>query len=226
MKPAQAVQAGFSLVEMLVSLVVLALAAVLLTNGIGWVGRSLDLAHQGDARVDSIATAQFLLRQRLAASQPVQDIQAGAGNLDFVGLDNHIDFIAEPEDQAAPDAYQYYRIARDPDGDLTLFSVSTLDPKVDFHNAATVGWTAHPLVKGTAAIEIRYLGRSPFAPRDGLVWQDNWTHRTSMPLLVRVRVSFPEGDIRVWPDLIVHPRAAVQDTCPPEGCPAAKAGTT
>ena len=208
--------AGFSLIEMLVSLVVLGVTALLFAGGIGRVGQGLSLANQTDARVDLVATAQFVLRQRLAGIQPVIETQSGGANLDFAGLDNRVDFIAGPADQAAPDALYYYRIARDPDGDLALFSVSTLDSRVDVHNPATVGWTAHPLVPGTAGIEIRYLGRSPYAPAQGLVWQDNWAHRDTLPQLVRVRVSFPVGDARMWPDLIVHPRATTADTCPPD----------
>jgi general secretion pathway protein J len=211
--------AGFSLVEMLVSLVVVGLAAVLLAAGIGRIGLSINQANRGDSHIDTIATAQFTLRQRLAGIQPVFDPQAGATIIDFAGLDTRVDFIADPADHDAPDALHYYRIARDPDGDLMLFSINTLDQRADVHNPATVGWTAHPLVQGTAAIEIRYLGRSSFAPGQGLVWQDNWTHRGQLPQLVRVRVSFPQGDPRSWPDLIVHPRAAVPDACPPEATP-------
>lgn len=217
--------AGFSLVEMLVGLAVLGLAAVLMAAGIGRVGLGLDLARRGDSRLDAIASAQFVLRERLAGIQPVPENQAVVTSLDFVGLDRRVDFIAAAPDALAPDAMHFYRIARDPDGDLTLFDVSTLDQRVDAHNQSTAGWTAHPLVSGTTDIEIRYLGRSTFAPEQGLVWQSNWTHRADLPLLVRVRVSFADGDPRVWPDLIVHPRAAVPDDCPPDARPGG-CGTT
>ncbi|WP_353229026.1 prepilin-type N-terminal cleavage/methylation domain-containing protein [Novosphingobium sp.] len=206
--------AGFSLIEMLVSLVVLGVTALLFAGGIGRVGQGLSLANQTDARVDLVATAQFVLRQRLAGIQPVPETQTGNNSIDFVGLDGRVDFIADPADHDAPDALYYYRIARDPDGDLVLFSVNTLDQRIDVHNPATVGWTAHPLVPGTAGIEIRYLGRLSAGSTPGLMWQDNWTHRDTLPQLVRVRVSFPVGDTRVWPDLIVHPRATTADTCP------------
>ncbi len=222
--------AGFSLIEMLVSLVVLSLAAVLLAAGIGRIGLSLNLARQDDSRVETIATAQFVLRLRLANAEPVEDIQAGSGSLDFVGLDNRVDFIAEPADRAAPEALQYYRIARDPNGDLALFTVSTLDARVDFHNPATVGWVAQPLVSRTAGLEISYLGRSTYTPSLGPVWQDSWTRRSDLPMLVRIHVSFAQGDPRTWPDLVVHPRAAIPDPCPPEAlsdnCRKAQAGDT
>ncbi|WP_420383915.1 PulJ/GspJ family protein [Novosphingobium sp.] len=205
--------AGFSLIEMLVSLAVLGIAAALLATGIGRIGLSLDLADKGDSRVDTVATAQFVLRHRLASAVPVADAQAGAGTIDFAGLDNRVDFLAEPAEGDRPDALHYFRIARDPGGDLTLFSANSLDQRVDAHNAATVGWTARPLVSGTAAIEIRYLGQNAYAPAQGLVWQDNWSHRATLPQLVRVRVSFPPGDPRTWPDLIVRPHGTVADPC-------------
>lgn len=216
--------AGFSLIEMLVSLVVLGLAAVLLTIGIERIGLSFEIANRQDNSTGQIANAQFLLRQRLAGIQPLADT-SGTGSLDFVGLDNRVDFIAEAADRAAPDALQYYRIARDPDGDLMLLSASTLDQRVDPHNPANLGWTAFPLLSGTAGIEIRYLAP---APGHGLVWQDRWARQTSLPALVRVRISFPQGDPRAWPDLIVHPRGTVTEKCPlgsiSEECRKAQAG--
>lgn len=221
--------AGFSLIEMLVSLVIFSLAAVLLAAGIGRIGQVLNFARHSDSQVEAIAAAQFELRQRLVTTQPVIDIQT-TSTLDFVGLDNRVDFIAQPVDKNAPDALHFYRIARDPNGDLTLFSVSTLDSRVDFHNPATVGWEAHPLVNGTTGIEFQYYGRSTYAPRQGLVWQSDWIRRSDLPLLIRIRVSFAQGDPRSWPDLVVHPRAALSNDCPPEAqsvaCQKAQAGDT
>ena len=48
---------GFSLIELLVALVVLGLAAVVMTVGVGRIGMSLNLANRGDDRLDSIAAA-------------------------------------------------------------------------------------------------------------------------------------------------------------------------
>jgi general secretion pathway protein J len=219
--------AGFSLVEMLVSLVVLGLAAVLLGGGIGQVRRGLDLASHGDERVDSVAAAQFLLRQRLAAMQPTSSADT---DVEFAGLGEYVNFVGNPASRNAPDALQNYRLARDPDGDLVLFSLSTLDQRSDSSSRATVGWAAQPLLHRTEGLEIRYLGRSSFAPADGLVWQDNWTHRSVLPMLIRVRVTFPPGDSRAWPDLIVRPRGAVpaavgcSPVSNPKGCPRVLAG--
>lgn len=207
---------GFSLTEMLVALVIVGLAALLFAGGIGRAGLVLDLAQRNDVRIDAVASAQFTMRQRLANAMPLRESGTGSTPIDFAGLGDRVDFIAEPADRDAPDALYYYRIARDPDGDLALYSTSTLNPRIDAHNAATLGWTAYPLVHNTAAIALSYLGRSTFAPRQGLVWQDNWAHRTDLPVAVRIRVAFPEGDPRNWPEMVVRLRAATQTPCPPE----------
>ena len=217
---------GFSLIELLVALVVLGLAAVVMTVGVGRIGMSLNLANRGDDRLDSIAAAQLVLRQRLAAADPIADQSAGSGFLDFGGVDTDVEFVGEPEARAAPDALQRYRIARDPDGDLVLLRVSTLDERFDANGLGAIGWASSPLVHGTARLEVRYYGASIGNPALKL-WQNNWTHRETLPMLVALRVTFPAGDGRVWPDLIVHPRAAVPVPCHEEagtvGCAHVKA---
>jgi prepilin-type N-terminal cleavage/methylation domain-containing protein len=36
-------------------------------------------------------------------------------------------------------------------------------------------------------------------------WHESWPERAPMPLLVRVRLAFPSGDARRWPELLVMP---------------------
>ena len=52
------------------------------------------------------------------------------------------------------------------------------------------------LLRGLARLEIAYL--------DGSTWRDAWAERR-LPELVRVRLSFPAGDARRWPDVVAAP---------------------
>jgi general secretion pathway protein J len=206
---------GFSLVEMLVALGVLGLAMVLLAGMIGQVGYGLTIWDRDDTQLADVAAAQFTLRQRLGAMQPVRDIQAGGDAIDAGGHGESVDFVAPAPDRDAPDALRRYRLARDAAGNLTLFSLSTLDARVDAHALSTAGWQPEPLMAGIARLEIRYWGRDPIAPTArSTAWQADWTRRTALPMLVMIRVSFPDGDRRAWPDLVIHPRAAVPEACP------------
>ncbi len=206
--------AGFSLIEMLVSLAVMGMAALLLAAGIGRVGLGFSVANRATNRLDGIATAQFLLRHRLADVAPVGDSQVAGKALDFIGQAESVDFIGNVADRAAPDALQHYRLQRDPDGDLVLLSLSSLDARIDPRSRKSDGWTLLSLLTGTTRLSIRYLGQDPAVAEHHAVWQANWSHRDSLPMLVRISIDFAAGDKRNWPDLMVHPRAATPEMCP------------
>jgi general secretion pathway protein J len=218
--------AGFSLAEMLVALAVVALGALLLTGTIGQIGYGLAVWDRNDAQTAQIAAAQFTLRERLAAMQPLRDVQGGGTLVDVSGRNEAFDFIAPAPDRDAPDALRRYRLQRDAAGNLVLFSLSSLDVRTDAHAQTTQGWAPEPLLRGVGRIEIRYWGRDPGSLVPVAAWQGYWTHRSALPMLVRISVRFPEGDTRVWPDLVVHPRAAIPEPCPqdtPCGAAGAKA---
>jgi general secretion pathway protein J len=218
--------AGFSLVEMLVALAVVALGALLLTGTIGQLGQGLAVWDHADAQVAQVAAAQFTLRERLAAMQPLRDVQGGGTLLDVSGRSEAFDFTAPAPDRDAPDALRRYRLQRDGAGNLVLFSLSSLDARTDAHGQSTQGWAPEPLLRGVSRVEIRYWGRDPASLVPVAAWQGYWTHRSALPMLVRISVRFPDGDTRVWPDLLVHPRAAIPEPCPeatPCAAPGAKA---
>jgi general secretion pathway protein J len=210
-KPASA---GFSLTEMLVALGVVALGALLLAGTIGRMGYGLTIWDRADTRDTEIANAQFTLRQRLSAMQPLRDVQSGHNAVDVAGRTEVLDFAAPAPDRDGPDALRRYRLQRDAQGNLVLFSLSTLDARVDAHGLSTQGWVPELLIGSIARVDIRYWGRDPASATRVSAWQGYWTRRTALPMLVRITVRFPDGDPRVWPDLVVHPRAAIAEPCP------------
>jgi general secretion pathway protein J len=190
----------------------------------------MDIAGRSENRLDALATAQFVLRQRLALIQPVGDPQASGKAIDFNGQAESLDFIGPAADRAAPNALQHYRLLRDPDGDLVLLSLSTLDARIDPRSRQSQGWASVTLMPWTTRLAIRYLGQNPQVAEQHAVWQANWSHRASLPLLVRISIEFAASDRRSWPDLIVHPRAATPEPCARDavtgGCAAVGAGSS
>ena len=71
--------------------------------------------------------------------------------------------------------------------------------------------TRSRLIANVESVELAYFGkdRSDKAP----VWHDQWKDQIALPQLVRVRVRFPSGDPRPWPDLVVAPRIAADVGC-------------
>lgn len=209
----QARERGFSLVEMLVALAVTGFTALLLATA---VGRIEGVVHTGRASTHALAEisgAQLTLRERLERILPAPDPQNPGSALDFRGQGSVMDWVGTPVDAAAPDALWRYRLVRSADGRVALYHRSSLDPAADDHATSLAGWSAIPLLNGTADLELAYFGAAS-SPGAGRAWQQNWSTRRSLPLLVRVIVRFPDGDRRPWVDLVVHPRAVSPDDCP------------
>ncbi|MBK8175514.1 MAG: prepilin-type N-terminal cleavage/methylation domain-containing protein [Rhodospirillales bacterium] len=59
------------------------------------------------------------------------------------------------------------------------------------------------LLDHLASIEFSYFGE--FGEEKAMQWYDRWLDANRMPLLIRLRVTFPPKDQRVWPDFIVAP---------------------
>jgi len=203
-------QAGFTLVEMLVSLAIIGMVAVLLALGIGRMGLDLQHSARADRELDQIATAQFTLRHRIERAYPAKDRQTG-NTVDFGGEAKSLDFLGTAPDSKGPDALHRYRLKLAQDGTLMLYHITSLTNAVDPRQPATLGWQATALVSNVANLSLSYFG--PRTNGNGSGWQPDWSHRPTLPTLVRVRVELARAGLRGWPDLVIHPRAANGDIC-------------
>ncbi len=212
-------QAGFTLIEMLVSLSVTALVATVLMIGIGRMDLRERLTGAKDAQIDEIAAAQFTLRRRIAQIYPAINPQTG-NTIDFAGTEFGVEFAGEPPDNAAPDALQRYRLRLDRGGNLMLYRLNTISETIDPRAPSVDGWTATRLLAGAGAMSVRYYGPLPQIAANvgaglgaGSGWQTNWSNRAALPSLIGIRLDFAAGDTRGWPDLVVRLRAANGDNC-------------
>ena len=199
-------EAGFTLVEMLVSLTLLAMAAALMLEGLGsgqrlWAGEAARTA-----RGETIEAAQSLLRTRIEGLRPTTRFDATTAYADVDGAKGQLVFVAAPGDPDQPAAARRYRLALGDRGDL-LFGAAPA--QVDA--SAAPAYTDQVLMRDVEGLDISYYGPDPSgaAPH----WQADWSRRASPPELVRIRLALKDGDRRVWPDLIIHPAATVDTLC-------------
>ena len=59
------------------------------------------------------------------------------------------------------------------------------------------------LLDHLANAEFSYFGASDDGAKPR--WHDRWRDASKLPLLVRVHVTFPPGDRRIWPELVIAP---------------------
>jgi general secretion pathway protein J len=202
---------GFTLVEMLVSLAILAMMATMMLGGLRsvgqWAGRGADKLNDDDG----IVAAQRVLRERIEQMRAIIDRNSLSPILDATGQEDSFTFIAPPLARSEPDSLWRYRIAASATGDLILYTASGLDDRYNFAERGVKGWQPHIVLKNVQTIRINYFGERPIG--SGSVWQVSWLRRPQPPALVRIRITLRPGDKRHWADLIVRPRATENSAC-------------
>jgi general secretion pathway protein J len=204
-------QSGFTLVELLVSLALFGLAASLLLAGLNMTWVSARSQHMGDNAGQDVVAAQSILRQRIERMFGLVRLDSSVALVDANGNERTFSFFAAPLPRTAPDAVQRYRLILTSAGDLMLYTANGLDDRIDLGDRSLAYWAPSRLLTGVRELSLNYFGST--ARGTGTGWQNSWSDRPEPPALVRVRVSFAPSDKRIWPDLIVRPRANVNTVC-------------
>ncbi|MGI9375010.1 MAG: prepilin-type N-terminal cleavage/methylation domain-containing protein [Tsuneonella suprasediminis] len=204
-------EAGFTLIEMLVSLGLLGMAAVLLMQGLASAGLIAQRSRATRGSLDEIVAAQNVLRTTIERLRPITRTDSAIPIVELRGTAGVLTFVGPPFDREAPDALQRFRLTRTASGDLVLYTAHSRKLGIDRSGTDLVGWIPNRLLTGVRDLSISYFG--PPRPGAARAWQDRWWDRSTTPELVRIRVAFGNGDRRIWPDLFVRPRATSHGPC-------------
>jgi general secretion pathway protein J len=198
-------QQGFALVETLVSLVIVAMICMMILAGMSVGRRVWERIDAREAVGETIDAAQDTLRSRIEQAFPTTLYDVQPEEVDFHGASGRLVFVSNPPGVARPSPLRNYELTVDTAGELVLASTSNVDPRVVSEQMRQV------LLTGVRSVDIAYFGR---AQPDYLEkWRPDWDQQPAPPELVRVRVAFGPQDSRVWPDLIVRPRATIDAGC-------------
>ncbi|MDE2583167.1 MAG: prepilin-type N-terminal cleavage/methylation domain-containing protein [Rhodospirillales bacterium] len=201
---------GFTLLETLVALTVVSLLSIVLFGGLR---SGVAMQSSGTARsrqVQDVATLQTMLRAVLSDATPVLARDAaGRSRVVFRGGPQGIYFVAPMAARLGLGGLHRFRIDLESDGrDRRLVLHWALLHAERLTNAARQARTSI-LLDRVAAVRWSYFGAPPGGR--GARWQDRWDGRASLPLLVRLDVTFADG--RSMPALVIALRQ-VQGTAP------------
>lgn len=204
-------EAGLTLLELLVSLVIIALLVPLVFGGFRF---AVKVANRTDAvgRADEVSQIRGFLRRELSAAYPAFLGKSGEPQIDFSGTQQRLAFLAPTPDAAggiARSRYVLRFVSASTGGQLVMawrpvFGGSRMLDVSGLSSDAV-------LLNDVRAVRFAYFGRA--SARDKLRWHHSWQNRRHLPALIRLHVVFARGDRRYWPDLVVAPMIAVASPC-------------
>jgi general secretion pathway protein J len=206
-----AAECGFTLIELLVSLGLFGLMSALLLMGLGSMRLVTERGKRQSATGQSIVTAQTILRDRIENMVASTRFDTLAPVVDLRGGTTIVSFFAPAPPAERPTTVLRYRLLRSAPGDVVLYAISDLSDRVNAYAPGQSGWTPTVLLTGVESLDLDYFGAAP--PDNRPRWRNEWVERQQPPELIRIRVSFKQGDTRRWPELIVRPAATVNSSC-------------
>jgi general secretion pathway protein J len=188
---------GFTLLELLVTLVVIGLLMAMLTQGTTVGLRAWALAGRSGLRIGGLEATDRALRQLLERASPGEANQQETA---FSGTAHALRFVTTlPDGSGAPATRE---------AEITL-SIT------DGHRLTLLWrpyyrrWIVPPpqpspitLLDDVSQLDLGFW--QPATTSQPGRWLSVWSAR-ALPPLVRLRMTFPPGDPRHWPDIVVPP---------------------
>ncbi len=194
-------QAGFTLLELVVGIAILALITALLVNVLG---TGISATRQVDRRTERIERAYHvhrLLRERLETARPLGWGEGARQEPIFAGQADNMRFVASAPPWPALGGLVLDWLYLN-NGELVLAERSFAGAFDAGTNSTTA--KARTLARGIGTLRIDYFGQ---AGRKRAAWHGQWNEK-GLPHLVRLRIAWRDGER--WPDLMIHPRLSPQ----------------
>ncbi len=201
-------QAGFTLLELLVALTVMGFILIGLASGASFGVRATGSQARLSEGKSDLDAVDRTLRRLIAEADPKAPLRGSSGTIALVS-----------ELPAGPGLAPQQ-------ADIGL--------GVDGRGRLILRWTKHfpgqlfgpppapqeeVLLTGLRGIDLSYWSAAGAG-----AWTGGW-NRPTLPSLVRIRIAFPEGDPRHWPDLVIAPMRQTTTNSPASSTAARPAPT-
>jgi len=200
---------GFTLLETLVALTLLALMLAVLTGSIRFAGQSRDAAAARLDSMENMRIASDFLRQTITQAHPKRWFKVVGRPFVFRGEQNELAMAAPLTARVGVGGLfllKFYLVDGEKGAGKKLvmareFPEPNAQEMPDFSSAETVVLAEH-----LSELEFGYLGRDDEATDP--TWRDDWKEGGRMPEAVRIRIRTDKG--AAWPEMIIPLRVVVR----------------
>jgi general secretion pathway protein J len=203
-------EAGFTLVELLVALALFSLLVTLLFDNVRFGLQSWQHGSAHAEHFERTMISQDLLRRVIGNTYPMLVADSGTQpRIDFDGTKDTVSLLGTAPIAASGGGRFSFKIFAERRQDRTDVIMSATPELANPNDSSMTTKTL--LLSDIDRVEFSYLGEAP--SERVAQWNDNWTKRSDLPRLVRVRVAFRSGDARLWPELLIAPHITADVSC-------------
>lgn len=197
--------AGFTLLELLVSVTLLAFLSAALVAGLRFGTRIWNKSESAEVNTNSIRMAQKLVAQDIARIYPKFVVASPTDSfIDFAGSSHRMEFLSTANQSYGQMTRVTLSAATDDIG--VAMGYDSL-PELARSNAAR---SRQILLHHLKSIEFAYFGATENERVPA--WHEAWQHERSLPLLIRVRATTARASSS-WAELVVRPKIAADVSC-------------
>jgi general secretion pathway protein J len=202
--------AGFTLVEFLVALLLFSFLSMALFGSVRVGAATWTRATSHADESGHGLQAQDLLRYLIGNAYPhfVAD-NPHSGHIDFVGSESSMSFLSTAPMALGKGGRSRVKLQVERHGELADLLIESRPELVIAKD--TEEKARKPVLSGASAVTFSYFGTTQ--PSRPPAWQNDWSHRTELPRLVRIQVRFQGHEWRNWSDLTIAPRIAADVGC-------------
>lgn len=195
---------GFTLVELLIAITLFALLSTLLFGSLRFGTRATEI---GTARMEGaaeLAAATSFLRNQLSDAQPLPLNEGGTQSIAFDGEPDSLEFVGLPPAYLSPGGWHVLQLLTEQQGRQSRLILRMRLVLANGRSAAVSDARSSVLLDRVKAVAFAYFGMREGDEKPQ--WHERWQGAPFLPSLVRLRVTFADG--QEAPDIVVALRPA------------------